>query len=240
MKTRPDQAEKRTVATIRDQHDRPWDATLDTEPKARLGFCTPPIPKFSAPILPPQEYLRPVLGEFGSLRIDYDAWIAELQMASDGYTRQLRSYALQHYKGQMVGEVLRNPPPDLIAMVGEAPPPLDFARAARAGNKWVLGLRKSDGSLYPMPTWAKPIAHVLEPKRAGSLLDDVLRYADDEDDDVNPFALDDESAEILADRAKYQDDEETADPDALGGHTVSPRRAGRRSREARQGALATE
>lgn len=233
FKTRPDQAAMRSHMAHTDQHGREWDCTIDNRKESKFAPVTPPIPKFSAPfpgLVPPQHLVRPIIGKPGRLVIDYDAWLEDVRRARKAYTEQLRDYAHQRYQGQMVAVALENPPPDLLAMIGQPPPPLDFIRAMRAGNKWALGIRRADGTPYPMPPWAEPLLSWLVPvKEATTVEEDAAEFPDVEDD-TDPEVI--ESAEVLADRARYQDLEEQYDPQATGGTAVRVGR-GRRTTQTR-------
>ncbi len=83
-----------------------------------------------------------------------------------------------------------NPTPQLIRTVGVKPEPVEYALAAKADDPWVLGLSPA------MPAWAK------------KLRKDVAAVQDD-------YAF--LRAEQLDAAAKYEELEDSTDPDVLGG-----------------------
>lgn len=172
-----DQAKQLKTVVWKDQHGRPWDLTLD---KNTLTHTTPPIPRFRAPLVPPLEYVKTDEDKIGRVRIDYRAWEAEWSAAEDRFYERTRE----------LGRVVKDDA-DLRAIAGVMPQSPEFVRAARAGNRWVLGLpHPTPGTRYAVPAWAGPILDRIGPRTV---------------------RLDDLKAERQRERAKYADREETVE-----------------------------
>lgn len=172
-----DQPKSRRVITVPDQHGRLWEVTIDKE---SFVHCTIPIPRFRAPMLPPPEFVTSNPERPGRVRIDYRAW-AEARLSAN---REWEARELQ----------LRRVEPDAVAraqVLGIRPEAPEFVEAARLGeSRWILGIRKPDGTEYPVPSWAKDLG-----------LDRLT---------PRPTAPRDLKAERRALRGRYRDEEEGA------------------------------
>jgi hypothetical protein len=234
------QEERRRMGFPRDQHGRKWEAVYDIIANAP---CSALIPhRWSAPWLPPDAYFV-----FSSdpardreVVIDYDRLVRDRQAARAEYDRALKAEARKHgpsahamLEAHTLPDGRKSPHPLLLEEVG--PPPLSdvFARAARAGNKWVLGLRRPDGSAYPVTPWAEPHLHELDDPYANTVdaeADDAAdAFPDVEGDDA--WAGSAESREF-ADADAVADLEEQFDAAAVGGSTPPVRKRGGRPRAA--------
>jgi hypothetical protein len=143
------------VTVYRDQHGRKWDVTLDRETLAHLGV---PIPRFRAPLAVPPQYVRTDRKRLGRARVDYDAWEAEWETANTEWQRRRLVIARTEKD------------PDVIAeMMGEMPQSPEFVRAARAGNRWVLGLPHPEaGKRYTCPPALQPLMDRIGPRQTTS------------------------------------------------------------------------
>ena len=107
-------------------------------------YCSPINPKgWTAPVMPPPQYLRlPVDGEL-RITIDYDAWLTDLRSALKDWESNLRTIARGLY-GDKMGEQLLKPSPALLAEVGPKPYPPEPVLACKQGNRWALGFSTED------------------------------------------------------------------------------------------------
>ena len=138
-----------------DQHGRMLTFTIDDTSGHPVGMVgpygwAPPTPQ----LFPPQKYLQPDGGKFaGRIRIDYDTWLVDLHDAGRQFGQWVREVARKQFPSG-AAEAIATKHPLLMAEAGQAPPHPDIVRAMKAGNPWVLGLKKPDGSAYAMPEWA--------------------------------------------------------------------------------------
>lgn len=152
------QASRRSYRIYRDQHGRKWGADVEN-PTPTIGGppmpCGPLSARFDAPWYPPEKYLvitDPVAGE---ITIDYERMIDDAERAELEYESRKRQTAVKMY-GNKGHEAVKTNDRDLLEEVGMPPESAEIAYAARAGNPWLLGLLKPDGSKYEMPEEAKP------------------------------------------------------------------------------------
>lgn len=200
----PDQAQRRIDLILPDIHDREWHIIYDTSAR---GVITQ-MPRFSAPWMPDLKYLK-VVNSRGNVtampdvvEIDYKQLLEDNHRAWDKYFENLLKIggkmpgvdAMTAYTHAKEGE-WEKVPAGLLAELGTTPEPDDYVKAAMAENKWVLGLSKA------IPKWAAPLLALKEAQKRT-----WERGVSDEDLD------------------KYRDDEESADPDAIGGKTVKVRK----------------
>ena len=137
------QADQRRPVRARDQHGRHYFFSIE---KAS-GYPTGVIEfLFTAPVLPPQKYLRfNEQSEFTTDRpdrvfVDYDLWIQE-QLAAckewdDNKVRYGRSIHGSAFKASDATT------PELLALLGPRPFPVEPILACRQGSKWALGFTK--------------------------------------------------------------------------------------------------
>lgn len=225
------QYERMRSATFRDQHGRKWSCAISTE---TLHPCSPLIPAdFRTPhpyLTPPAKYLQ-IGTAFGEIVIAYDAWLTDVSEARREWDNWLRECAILMYKGAAVA-MMQAQDADLLKMAGPAPMSPEFIKAMKSGeSRWVLGLRRADGTKPATPSWAHAILHTLQIVETwdGGYVDTSVqagRYADDE-----PDADAAERADRLALALKYADDEEVADPGAARDFQPLKKRSHHKARE---------
>lgn len=139
-----DQRAKRAYAIYTDQHGRTWGAVIEN----RTGDpCGPLEPQFVAPLRPNDKYIT-INSRRRQLVIRYADIIRDIEEATAGWDSQLRDYARKNY-GTKAPEAIKNPPADLLDLVGPRPKERrEPWEAAMQGNKWVLGLTSAK------PEWA--------------------------------------------------------------------------------------
>ncbi len=195
-------------ALFRDQHGRRWGCQVSTVPDARMHPATPMAPYgWRAPaavLVAPAKYHVFPEGEFGTFTIDYDAWIQDTAVEWTRYEQHVNETARRLFPngaGQAVAE--RNPV--LLREAGNPPMHVDFVRAMKAGNPWVLGMLKPDGSAYGVPAKLVPWLGTLERietyegSASRSLLDvdaDEFRSPDEAAPMEPVVALDEEWGEV--------------------------------------------
>lgn len=140
------QADSRLFGILVDQHGREWEAVLE---KATGHPCSTIRARFDAPYIPEQHYLAVDPVRQGRIEINYDAAIADRKAAHKAWHEALSIFA-HGTLGQMAGQALLNPTPDMLTYAGPKPPAPEIPMAAQQGNKWILG--QTD----VMPAWAVP------------------------------------------------------------------------------------
>lgn len=196
-----DQPKMRTYRFFLDQHGRRWGANIEINTGDPCGAWEP---QFSAPLMPPPEYLR--IGRdpntrVSTMAIDYDAWIARFRSEDAEWVKQERKLMAQRHREKYSPAMPTDA--DVLDMLGPRPSiapdviggTVQPIVAAKAGNKWVLGLTT-----------------VRDPR--------VAKYFVQPD----PEAEDDYATEYLPDE-DYGEVEEVFDPEAVGRQT--PRKRGR-------------
>lgn len=134
------QASERFYGIFTDQHGRKWGA--ECEKKTRHP-CGPPLApyKWRAPLHVPGKYIAITNTAAQEVTIQYERWITDLRQAHADYRQAALARAIQLY-GNKGPEALKNNDQTLMDLVGQAPESVKGVQAARAGNKWVLGLSK--------------------------------------------------------------------------------------------------
>jgi hypothetical protein len=156
------QADQRKGAKYTDQHGRKWWASIEI----RTGDpCSPIEPSFTAPILPPQQYLRLDQETPGKITVAYDDWERDLIVADTDWFKRCHAYGIKLYKDAfdttrpfnvaILEEIGARPHvPDLVTPLGVEPMPGGAAlpvQACKAGNLWALGLKGPNGEEPKMP-----------------------------------------------------------------------------------------
>lgn len=139
------QVDARMLGVFTDQHGRKWEAPIE---KATGHPCSHVTPKFTAPYLPDQQYFTYDNYERNKLTIDYDRAIADAKAAFTAWEDLLYQFALASYRDK-AGEAMREPTPEMLRYAGAKPASYKIPEAAKAGNKWILGLTDVK------PTWAQ-------------------------------------------------------------------------------------
>lgn len=203
-----------TMRTMRftDQHGRRYTAVVSNKTLDPCGAMTPD--GWSAPLptmVPPTKYFTFDAAEVGRTVIDYDRWILDIGRAEKDYGVWVLERAKMEY-GAAALQKIESRDHGLRMLCGPPPQSSEYIKAMKAGNPWVLGLRKPDGSAYRRPSWAEEFfdGWVFESTFDGSdvsiTVDPSLYPSADED------ALD--IADRLARAEQYADAEEDADPTA--------------------------
>jgi len=217
------QADRRQNATVTDQHGRKYSVVLE---KDTMHPCSPPNPKGwtppllngRQPFIPPESYQSFPKGDPFSMRIDYDRWIADLEAAHRRFDEKISSSAVLLF-GSAAAKMIEEKNVELMRYVGPPPMPVEPVKAARAGNKFALGLTDK------MPEWAVPF--FTAPPKVEQEFPDVDEYANEpeEPEDTNHDGFED----AVEDEDRFAELEEAIDPAAIGGKKVDPRRAKKRA-----------
>jgi hypothetical protein len=133
----PGQAEKRRQMIFLDQHGRKWTAAIELRTGFPVGSVNPIGFETRFPI--EQKYMRFFRNRPGYMEIDYDAMLRDRD-ASEGIYKQRIQAAARKLYGDKAGEALKKPTTELLEAAGTKPAPRERILAAKAGNKWVLGL----------------------------------------------------------------------------------------------------
>lgn len=207
MRKEKSQAGSRISAIVRDQHGRRYGVSIEKE---TMHITGPLQPLFQAPWLPDFKYFKPVPEEPTRVWIDYGQAEQDVYASQAEYRARTRQAALQMYKSE-APRMLKDPPPELLQIVGPPPSPVEPIQAAMAGNKWILGFSKA------MPAWAAEL-EIFQAKVEEPLARLRKRYpdADEEGDsstDVGPTATELEEerrkeAALLALKRSIDDDTE--------------------------------
>jgi hypothetical protein len=175
------QADARMLGVFTDQHGRKWEAVIE---KNTGHPCSHVRPRFTAPYLPDQQYLTFDAHERSTLVIDYDRAIADRRDARKTYDEMLYQFALGTY-GDQAAKYLPpegKPTEAMRRYVGATPPAPEIPEAAKAGNKWVLGLTdvKPSWAEQHFPTKPAVIARDLAPDVNPELAALAALYPDDD------------------------------------------------------------
>lgn len=218
------QADRRNSVVITDQHGRKFAVWVE---KDTMHPCSalvprgwnPPMLAGQTPFLPPEEYVSFPADEPFAMRIDYDRWIAFVEQMHKMYDEKISSSAVLLF-GSGAAQAIESKNVELMRYVGPPPTSVQPIKAARAGNKFVLGLTDK------MPEWAIPFFSA--PVVAEEVFPDV--FEDEEEDEVapDPTAADEGFEDATEDEDKYQELEEEIDPAAIGGKKRDPRPAAKR------------
>lgn len=134
-----DQFQRRQHGVVlRDQFDRRWDTTIDTDSG---GTCAPINPKGWHDILDtPAKFKRLRKDEDGrlSLEIAVDDWITDAEKAHEVYDQKLYSDAMMLF-GSEGPKAYEDRTPALINYTGHPPQAVEPLYALRDGNSWILG-----------------------------------------------------------------------------------------------------
>ena len=176
------QWERRRNHEMVDQHGREWETTLDF---IANGPCGPINPKFDAPLRVHTKYLRFQPNKASLLIIDYDQWITDVEIAWKDWDQRLYDDAILLF-GTAGPKMYKERAPELLRHTGPHPEHVELIKAAKAGNKWVLGLKKPNGEAYPMPEWAAQF--IPKKEEIAEEFPDVDEYGDVEEQ-YDPKAL---------------------------------------------------
>lgn len=214
---------------------RPIDWTAPRAPSWFAGYLLPPEDLDIMTMIPKAARTR--LGY--QIDIRFDRWLEKWDEAMEGWEKKLQDFARGLTKQMNPIELINNPTPELLKIVGPKPfPPREFIMAAAAGNDWANGLSDK------VPGKAQVILDILAPrfltatgekkKGGGSVIYDPFAGDDDrEADDDLPESIrrrpaiadpldDDGPGGSLASFAVGQQLEEQFNPEALGGKVVAP------------------
>lgn len=142
-----DQSKQRRYKRVRDQFGRRWGGSFELKSGDFTGqieyieYQLEDARFYLPPILPPQIYLRPVKDNPNRIRIDFDAWKAEVRRANQEYAAASRKEGLRQF-----GEMYDPRAPiqrSVLDIVGQPPLALDIVIAAEQGNPWITGRTKT-------------------------------------------------------------------------------------------------
>lgn len=175
-----DQAGKRRTVLFSDQHGRQWAGTKDIHTDTTIGEPMPsgwtPVKFRGRALVPPAGCLLFDDSKPGQFTIDYDRWRGELLIAHQRWTQMASQYAASMY-GEKQHDALKNPPPELLNILGPKPMPLEVLDAMLEGNRWVLGLSDK------RPSWATAIFGEPEPETKERRFLDVEEEEENEGSD---------------------------------------------------------
>lgn len=198
-----DQAKARKYAFFRDQHGRRYGAPIEI---STGDPCGPLEPQFVAPLVPSPDFMRLVANEDGrsSIFIDYDGWIGEVRNRVGSWQREVRKAMIARHRENYHPDMKIDA--DVYDLPTTGPEPSISAKwnggtvqplvAAKAGNKWVLGLTEVD-----------------DPRVSKYLAPEIKLEEDDYASDYDPTTFE-----------KTLDIEEQADAEGLGGKTQKTRK----------------
>jgi len=139
------QQSQRTGTDFTDQHGRKYYATIEIKSGDPCGLIEP---QFTAPVMPPQRFLKRVPRRPYDVEIDYTEWKREIRTG----------WAEWQSNGRAVGMKLHGSAYDptaefefdVLQIIGPAPTRIEPVLAAEQGNKWALGLsNRVDPRLIP-------------------------------------------------------------------------------------------
>jgi hypothetical protein len=224
------QEKKRRYEEFRDKHGRIYGANVGIktgdpcETLRAVGWTAPQNPEwYKRKLMPPMDDMEIVQMVPAKLRarkgyqveIHYAVWLRKWDDAYEALQRKLHDFAkgMTKSSGNML-ELVNNPPPELLKLVGRGPlnVPRVFIEAMAAGNPWALGLSDK------VPAKAEALLDELKPVVTGQRKGLIIGYDPLADEDDQPIM--DETMDRIID--PFGDEEETHDPDAVGGKTIQP------------------
>lgn len=155
-----DQSQQRRYERKRDQHGRLWGMSVELKngaPTGRIEFIAHikhpswnPKPEFiEPPILPPQQFIRPVPGDPHALHIDYDRWAEQLGAAEADYNRRAMEEGIRVHGSEYDAEAPMSR--EVALIMGPRPMARALAIACKQGNPWLIGkTRQTDARLAPL------------------------------------------------------------------------------------------
>lgn len=166
-----------------DQHGRKWSFWVDK----KTGFsCTTPSPQFRAPWYPPSDIIRIDPETPGAVKIDYDPLLLQRREAHAAF-RRLMIQAANHFNVPNWNPDRDAPTAQMKNDIGNPPLPIEPVLAAKAGNKFVLGLRPYQPEKYPADVkLAEALAIESAPPRGIDAIpaDAIAQFADDVADEA--------------------------------------------------------
>lgn len=191
--------QRRNGTIFRDQHDRRYHAVIEL----KTGHpCGPLEPQFTAPLMPPLNYMRVGMSAERpyDVVIDYARWIADLRSeANEWRARGEKLARLVHGEKYDANAPFTR---QVLEELGPPPQHVEPVIAARQGNKYVLGLTdRVDVRLYAM--LQEDVATQTTPAEPD--FSDVVESLDDEDGDDPVFEAMQTSADAAADARKKKD-----------------------------------
>jgi hypothetical protein len=144
MAKEKDQLSRRRNIILNDQFGRKWQSTIDVD---SMGTCAPINPyNFKAPLDTPQKYVRHA-GEtdIGKVYIDVDRWLEDTKEAHNAWEATLHAWAQQVAPNAAL-QLISEPTPDLLRLVGPQPVPVELVLAVKQKNGFVLGTRTFDAT----------------------------------------------------------------------------------------------
>lgn len=151
-----EQWQRRRSMVKQDQWGRRWHCEVDMFDPG-LTFCGVPTldGRYKPPPvdIPSKYFKRQDPDEPLTLKIDVRQWRRDTMAAIAQWNSRLGELARLMYPNDF-GQVLANPTSELLRQAGPMPIPVEFIEAIEAGNKWVLGIPRADGTAYPRPPWA--------------------------------------------------------------------------------------
>lgn len=131
------QQHQRRYQIFTDQHGREWGGNLEVKTGDVVGLLEA---QFTAPLIPPQKYIRRVDRRPYDLRIDYKQWKADYRGERRDWEREGRQMMRKmRGKGYNPNEEFSE---DVLDIIGEPPQAIEPIIAAEQGNSWILGKTK--------------------------------------------------------------------------------------------------
>lgn len=149
------QADERMFRKFRDQHGRQWGADCEKRTQHPCGpLSLRGFPVKHVKLKTPAKYFKITDTAAGEITIDYDRWEVELLTAHTEYDLHALEQATALY-GDKGPQAIKDRDPALMRRIGTPPERVERVRAAKAGNRWVLGLpNPATGEAEAKPKWA--------------------------------------------------------------------------------------
>lgn len=148
------QATVRMYRIFTDQWGREWGANCE---KKTQHPCGPYAARFRAPLMPSAKYIVIVDTIRAKVVIDTRRWIQDLIDLHNAYWEEVEVHAreIAGVRAPTLYSIENGTvEPQVARLVGKRPMPIEVIQAMRAGNPWILGLRKPDGTEYAKPAAA--------------------------------------------------------------------------------------
>lgn len=133
------QRDVRTVRVFTDEWGRKWRVTVNNL-GVHAGYPVSPFtPLFTAPIYPPDKFLRITDLAAGEIRTDTEAWLEDRIEAHTTYDLLKHQWATALF-GDGAAAAIERGDKALMFRIGHPPLPIEQVQAYEEGHPWVLGL----------------------------------------------------------------------------------------------------
>jgi len=177
--------------TFVDQHDRKWGASCAKKTGHPANLLEP---QFTAPLEVPHQHIKVNPNDSRLVKIDYDGWIKGIKDGEQQWLDMVQKWVIDLGIQGTIQQTIDDPPPQILSLVGPRPTRrTEPVLAAKAGNKWVLGLS------------------TVVPEKAKQFFPEFFRDVPEVYAPADPFAEDEPTPDPFAEEVEVQEPSEATD-----------------------------